>query len=344
MTHMLDLVRDILLWIPALLPRDCSDRPMSRGACLLALMRTHSSIYESVRADDHRDSVLLQYIPFTIRNARLFDKEKHALFARNLHCFDYGITDDQLIGMLSTKRGASHRLHTLVVARCTKLTSSIFRHIDGVRALCMAHCTQFTDESMALLPRSLHVLSIDWCKQSTGAGVQHLEHLRALHMSHCAKVTDQSVQDFKHLELLCIDGCSRITDAPLARIGRGLRVLSMQGCRGITDAGVEHVVSTIHMIYIGFADHITIKHRLSDKGVIASPEKADMLHEWEWHGAAAVAPGLRGVEAKRQPPKAAIATGTARALAQLDTDGVRQHCGDGCCGRNELETRRVAAK
>jgi len=134
-------------------------------------------------------------------------------------------------GLLAFSR--SHRLHTLSLANCRRLTDEAVVNVShlgtSLTALNLGGCRCLTD-------RSLEALS-------------NLMELRKLDLSQCDLITDDGIENLDglaHLDELSLGWCRLISDEGLETLAdqpnraQALRTLRLARC-SITDAGLKHL-------------------------------------------------------------------------------------------------------
>jgi hypothetical protein len=123
------------------------------------------------------------------------------------------------------------KFRSLDISSCLSLTN------DGIRKFCtltqqfllelnIARCSQLTNSSMNMLPRTLQTLDISGCSSMGAVALETIAErcsktLRKLFMDHCDLVTDHAVTkilpQFSALTHLSLRGCCRMQDSSLAQ-------------------------------------------------------------------------------------------------------------------------------
>ena len=153
------------------------------------------------------------------------------------------------------------QLTTLNLDYCRWITDASMCTIVGacprLAYLCVTYCDKLTDKtlfSLATLKGTLHHLILSCCQKFTGDGVAAITkmspNLRCIDLSYCDRVDEYSLGELakcKYLERIQISGCTKVTDACIAKIALGCRRvhrLHVASCYKLTNATLETVVST----------------------------------------------------------------------------------------------------
>jgi hypothetical protein len=137
-----------------------------------------------------------------------------------------------LVGRGLLAFAGSHRLHTLSLANCRRLSDEAvinISHLSSLEALSLDGCRCLTDRSLV--------------------AISNLVHLEKLDLSQCDLITDEGLDhlhDLACLNELSLGWCRLVTDAGVnlltQQAGRSstLRILRLARCP-ITDEGVVHL-------------------------------------------------------------------------------------------------------
>ena len=141
-----------------------------------------------------------------------------------------------IVGPLAAWRAANPGALVANVAERVDLTDADFVHLVGIKALCMAGCTNLglTDAAFVHL-RGLHTLLMWGCNQASimDAAFAHMHGLHTLCMSHCKQstITDAAFTHLRGIQVLDMRYCNQatITGATFAYL-LGVRALYMYDC------------------------------------------------------------------------------------------------------------------
>ena len=145
--------------------------------------------------------------------------------------------------------------------RAAPVVDADFVHLEGLRELHMAGCTDVTDAAFVHL-RGIHTLDMTSCDQPaiTDAAFAHLAGIQRLSILGCrqATITDAAYEHLRGIQLLSMGNCRQLTDAAFAHL-RGIHTLYMWGCSqpAITDAAFAHLRG-IHTLVMYGCDQATI--------------------------------------------------------------------------------------
>lgn len=155
----------------------------------------------------------------------------------------------------STNRGPSSSKLPLPVSLQTLVISEIGDRADALMHLNLCGWSMLADQALQVICaqfRLLQTINLSGCIKLTDDALEMLQpliHLRDLNLSHClfSNVGIKNLLTYVNtsIEILCLDGCERITDDSLNRISKyvyKLKNLSLVMCQNITLRGVQELL------------------------------------------------------------------------------------------------------